>query len=136
MRPEPELSGFRPHAYAGQVPRQARRGSLGTRKGTRLTGYPTVQLSDAEWMALLDGSRTRGGLIACCENIAAFRDVIYRLARSGGELTPMLRDRLIEGLGWIIAEHDVAVPALVRLVQQLDLTRPPAHRPRKTAEHL
>jgi hypothetical protein len=95
-----------------------------------------VKLSDEDWMKLLDGSTKRAGLIKCCDNVAGLRDVIFQVAREGGACNPFLRERFIEALGWVLhgGTHDVAFPALIKFTQQLNLDRPPAHKPMEGLE--
>lgn len=74
-----------------------------------------IELTDAEWMCLIDGRR-RGGLQKCCANISDLRDQIVQMARDGGELgvsaTFFLRAYRASADG-----HDGldAVPALVKI---------------------
>lgn len=42
-----------------------------------------VDLTDSEWMSLIDGTRP-GGLQKCCANISELRDRIIEIARDGG----------------------------------------------------
>jgi hypothetical protein len=42
-----------------------------------------IDLTDSEWMSLIDGTRD-GGLQKCCANISNLRDAIIQIARDGG----------------------------------------------------
>jgi hypothetical protein len=81
----------------------------------------TVQLTDSEWMSLIDGSEHRtGNLGKCCANVSALRDTLISLAREGGETNVFTGPNLRRHLGWVLAGHEVAeIPALVKVAQQL-----------------
>jgi len=43
-----------------------------------------VELTDSEWMSLIDGTRDDASLQKCCANISELRDQIITIARDGG----------------------------------------------------
>lgn len=90
-----------------------------------------IELTDAEWMSLIDGDRP-GGLTACCANISALRDVIISAARTGGEVHAFEVANFRRTLGWVLDGHEVdEIPALVRLREQVGAEDPPPHEPRR-----
>lgn len=96
----------------------------------------TLDLTDAEWMSLIDGER-EGGLMRCCANISALRDVLIGAARDGGEVHLFAVESLRHTLGWVLDGHDIdGIPALVKVREQLDLADRPPHVPSKHPESL
>jgi hypothetical protein len=86
-----------------------------------------IELSDTEWMDLIDGDRPNG-LAACCANISALRDEIISAARSGGEIHAFQIDRFRIVLGWVLDGHDIdGIPALSRLREQIDASGSQQH---------
>jgi hypothetical protein len=88
-----------------------------------------LDLTDAEWMSLIDGERD-DGLQRCCANISALRDCLIGAARSGGEVHTFEVDQLRMTLGWVLDGHDIdGIPALVKVRRQLELQGKPPHLP-------
>jgi hypothetical protein len=86
-----------------------------------------IELSDSEWMSLIDGDRP-GGLERCCANISELRDVLISTAREGGRVHMFQVERLRMTLGWVIDGHDIdSTAALVKVRAQLDLQGKPPH---------
>lgn len=88
-----------------------------------------IDLTDEEWMSLIDGTRP-DGLQSCCANISALRDEIISLARMGGT-SPLgiTIERLAMVWGAAIDGHDGLdqIPALVKLRDQLGIADKIAH---------
>lgn len=88
-----------------------------------------LELTDEEWMQLIDGER-KDGLAKCCANISALRDVLISAARDGGYLHPFLLQNLRRTLGWCYDSHDLsAIPVIARVHDQLDMQGYPPHEP-------
>jgi hypothetical protein len=95
-----------------------------------------IELTDSEWMSLIDGER-EDGLQRCCANISALRDCLIGLARDGGRVNPFTIGRLQMTLGWVIDGHEIDnIPALVKVRDQLDLAGHQVHRPDTIPEDL
>jgi hypothetical protein len=85
-----------------------------------MNGPIPLDLTDTEWMSLIDGDRP-GGLTACCANISALRDVIISAARAGCEVHRFELDNFRRTLGWALDGHDLdGIPALTKLRAQID----------------
>jgi hypothetical protein len=92
-----------------------------------------IELTDAEWMSLIDGDRP-GGLLACCANISELRDRIISAARMGGEIHAFEIAQFRITLGHVLAGHDIdpgSIPALDRLREQVDASGPQPVEPRR-----
>lgn len=83
-----------------------------------------IDLSDSEWMSLIDGSDKRGGLTRCCANISELRDEIMSLARNAGDgVFTMHIERFKVIYGQAADSHDLtSIPALAKLVAQLGIS--------------
>lgn len=93
-----------------------------------------IELSDSEWMSLIDGSDERHGLLICCANVSALRDRILTIARHGGYVHDMDLDMLKEVTGWVEDSHDLEdLPAFVKLRNQLGMEHQP-HNPSRHGE--
>lgn len=93
-----------------------------------------IELSDFEWMELLDGERE--GLARCCANVSALRDAIMQVVRGGCEVNVFDRSQLERTFGWFLEGHDL-VPdgSLAKLAAQAGLsTEPPEKHPRQAVE--
>lgn len=99
-----------------------------------MTQTVKIELSDSEWMELLDGER--GGLARCCANVSALRDALFQIVRSGCEVDPFDRHGLERTLGWFLEGHELDPEGpLVKLADQLGLsTDPPREHPRQEVE--
>ena len=65
-----------------------------------------LQLSDAEWLQLLDGEAADSALPKCCPNVAALRDVFVMIVRNGRtRLSPFEAAELRRHLGWVANAH-------------------------------
>lgn len=88
-----------------------------------------IELTDAEWMSLIDGTRS-DGLQSCCANISDLRDHIISLARMGGQ-SPLgiTRHHIAMSWGAALDGHDGLneVPALIKLRDQLGIADQIAH---------
>lgn len=82
-----------------------------------------IELTDSEWMDLIDGSENRdNNLGICCANISALRDEIIKFARNGGRCYEFELIGLKQKIGWVIDGHDITgINALVKLCDQLDI---------------
>ena len=86
-----------------------------------------VELTDTEWMDLIDGERP-DGLQKCCANISVLRDWIISLARDGGQTNFITLQELRRTLGWVCSDHAVdGIPALVKLRAQVGMEEPIEH---------
>jgi hypothetical protein len=93
-----------------------------------------IELSDEEWMSLIDGTR-EGGLAICCANVSALRDDIISAARNGGTVLIFNEELIKENMGWVDDSHDIGdIPALVKLRQQLGLEDKIPHTPSRHGE--
>lgn len=93
-----------------------------------------VELTDTEWMDLIDGERP-DGLQRCCANISALRDWIISLARAGGQTNFITLKELRRTLGWVCADHEIdGIPALVKLRTQVGMEEPIEHEAMKHPE--
>lgn len=91
-----------------------------------------IELTDSEWMSLIDGER-EDGLQRCCANISDLRDCLIGVARAGGEVHTFEVERLRMTLGWVLDGHDIGgIPALVKVRNQLDLEEKPPHVPQRS----
>ena len=77
---------------------------------------PSLQLTDSEWIQLLDGESDDSGLQSCCANISALRDVFVQIVRAGrsNELMSWVLDDLKQKLKWVADGHEL--PPLLRKV--------------------
>lgn len=83
-----------------------------------------VELTDTEWMELIDGSDNRdNNLGMCCANISALRDSIFSIARCGnGEVFEFEKKDIEQKVSWCLSGHDLnGITALVKLCQQLEI---------------
>ena len=78
-----------------------------------------VELTDTEWMDLIDGDRD--GLPRCCANVSALRDDIIRLARDGGIVNSLYVSMLRTHATWVFPAHGNPSPTLQKLFAQLDI---------------
>jgi hypothetical protein len=93
-----------------------------------------LELTDSEWMDLIDGERP-GGLTACCANISEVRDQFISAARAGGEVHRFQIDRFRLILGAALAGHDLdGIPALDKVRAQLGAAGHLPHDPAEFAE--
>lgn len=79
-------------------------------------------LTDAEWMSLIDGSEERDGLMVCCGNISGLRDRIISFARNArGPQYEWEFIHFARALGAAEDGHNLDIPALNKLRAQLDI---------------
>lgn len=93
-----------------------------------------VELTDSEWMSLLDGERD--GLPRCCANVSALRDALMSVVRGGCEVGPFDRLQVQRTLWWVVEGHDLDPDGpLVKLAGQVGLSLiPPEEHPRQVVE--
>lgn len=85
-----------------------------------VTTTTKVDLTDGEWMSLLDGERD--GLPRCCANVSALRDVLMQVVRGGGEVDTFTMLGLERAFGWFVEGHDLPEGgALEKLARQVGL---------------
>lgn len=80
----------------------------------------SLDLTDQEWMQLLDGDCEDSQLQACCANISALRDVLVGIVRRGRKepLSSWEMQRLQQTMGWVADGHDLT-PLLKKVCQQI-----------------
>lgn len=99
-----------------------------------MTEFKRVQLTDTEWMQLIDGNREDSSLPVCCANISALRDFVIDMARNGGEVNMFTEKQLEMTLGWCVLGHDLGeFPVLVKMCEQLGLSMDPKDYPEHKA---
>lgn len=93
-----------------------------------------LELTDSEWMALIDGTR-EDGLLTCCANVSALRDVLITAARAGGVIHRFDVERFRTRLSWVMSDHDIdQIPAMVKVREQLGAQGFIPHTPDELAE--
>ena len=94
-----------------------------------------LELTDSEWMSLLDGERE--GLQRCCANVSVLRDVLMNIVRGGGEVGTFDRFQLEQKFAWFIEGHNLDPDGpLAKIAAQVGLsTDPPEEHPRQNGEH-
>jgi len=86
-----------------------------------------IELTDSEWMSLIDGTRD---LQRCCANISELRDCIISVVREGCVINTFAIERFKMTLGWVLDGHEIdSIPALVKIREQLGLAGHQVHRP-------
>lgn len=93
-----------------------------------------LELTDSEWMSLLDGERD--GLPRCCANVSALRDTLMGIVRGGCALNPFDRTLLERHFYWFLEGHDLDQEGpLAKLVAQTGLPMiAPEEHPRQPGE--
>ena len=89
-----------------------------------------LELTDAEWLQLLDGENDDSELPTCCANISALRDSLMSHVRAGrNRAIPSWKVREItQRLGWVADGHDLT-PLLKKVCKQLNYTPGEEHEP-------
>lgn len=79
-----------------------------------------LNLTDSEWISLLDGESDDSQLGTCCANISSLRDQFMLLVRSGRneeimewELTDLKRK-----IKWVADGHELS-PLLIKICEQI-----------------
>lgn len=72
-----------------------------------------VELTDAEWMSLIDGTR-ESGLQKCCANISELREQVIVIARDGGRYHTWA-NFFLRAYRAAADGHDLDIPALIVL---------------------
>jgi hypothetical protein len=93
-----------------------------------------LDLTDSEWLSLLDGGDA-SELGICCANISALRDELFFIVRQGRheELPNWTLDDLRQKLKWVADGHDLT-PTLKKLCVQLDLDPDTAKHTKRSME--
>lgn len=96
-----------------------------------------IQLTDSEWMDLIDGSDNRdNNLGMCCENVSALRDEIIDFARNGGHTYEFCLTTFKQTLKWVLDGHSIdGIPALIKLCEQLEINVDELEHSKQTKEH-
>jgi hypothetical protein len=79
-----------------------------------------LNLSDTEWVSLIDGNSYDSGLPICCANISALRDVLVSILRNGRkrEIGFFDMQELRKCLKWVADDHDLS-PTVKKLSDQI-----------------
>lgn len=81
-----------------------------------------LDLTDAEWVRLIDGDCEDSALPKCCANISELRSTLISICRDGrnGEVMEYKIDRLKQHLKWVEDGHDLAdMPVIKKIMQQI-----------------
>lgn len=80
----------------------------------------TLDLTDHEWMLLLDGEDPDSELGSCCANVSALRDQFVSIVRQGrkSRLYNWETDPLMKALKWFADGHELT-PVLKKVCEQL-----------------
>lgn len=80
-----------------------------------------LDLTDSEWIQLLDGQSDDSELQACCANISALRDVFVEIVRNGrnSSLMNWTADDLKQKIKWVADGHDLT-PVLQKVCAQIN----------------
>lgn len=90
-----------------------------------------IELTDSEWISLLDGDAEDSSLPTCCANISALRDSFVSILRNGRgrDIMSWEIDALKQKLKWVIDGHDIEdMPVLQKVAEQIGFEP-------ETAEH-
>lgn len=79
-----------------------------------------INLTDSEWISLLDGEIEGSQLPRCCANISALRDVFMSIVRDGrnDDIQDWQIQDLRQKLKWVADGHDIEnFPVLMKVVE-------------------
>lgn len=82
-----------------------------------------LELTDAEWISLLDGTSDNSSLPTCCANISALRDELIHILRNGRNepIRSWELDGLKQKLQWAANGHEFKnLPVIQKICKQLD----------------
>ncbi len=81
-----------------------------------------IELTDSEWISLLDGNAEDSGLPICCANISALRDQLVSIVRDGrnSDIMKWEIDDLKQKIKWVIDGHDIeGLPLIKKIADQI-----------------
>jgi len=67
-----------------------------------------IELTDTEWMQLVDGERQDSQLPTCCGNVSALRDSIIVLARQNGHCDLYSATKFLKCYEFVADGHDLS----------------------------
>lgn len=81
----------------------------------------TLNLTDSEWLQLLDGQSDDSELSACCANVSALRDVFFQIVREGRneEIMDWVVRDLKQKIKWVAGGHELT-PLLRKICEQIN----------------
>lgn len=83
----------------------------------------SLNLTNDEWVQVLDGESDDSQLPKCCANVSELRDALMRVIRNGRN-TPINAfdmSRLKQTLGWVCSGHDMdQYPVIKKICEQIE----------------
>jgi hypothetical protein len=91
---------------------------------------PSLNLTDSEWVKLIDGNSDDSELPVCCANVSALRDALMRIVRNGrsSPISAFDLPELRKTLGWYCSGHDMT-PLLQKVADQVGFKPEDTHEP-------